>query len=84
VYVAGEEPHLWAAALLCPCGCGEVIHLNLLEDTSPSWKVRKNRDGSITVMPSIWRTKGCHSHFFIRNGHVDWCRLDNRSSSIRT
>jgi hypothetical protein len=80
LYVAGEEPHLWAAAILCPCGCGEVIHLNLLEDATPSWTLRHHRDGSVTVLPSVWRTKGCRSHFFIRNSRIVWCRFEGEGA----
>ena len=83
LYVAGQEPHLWAAALLCPCGCGEVIHLNLLEDASPSWTLRHHGDGYVTLMPSVWRTKGCRSHFFIRNSRIEWSRFDNEVSTSR-
>lgn len=82
LYVAGEE-HMWAAAMLCPCGCGDVIELNLLEQASPCWSVRQHRDGSVTLMPSVWRRKGCCSHFFVRNSRIYWCGFDlgTRSSS---
>ena len=36
LYVIGSGTP-WSAALLCPCGCGELIHLSLLVDDSPSW-----------------------------------------------
>lgn len=81
LYVAGEEPHIWVAAMLCPCGCGDVIELNLLKEASPCWTVRQRRDGSVTLMPSIWRTKGCRSHFLIRNSRIDWCRFENGFTS---
>jgi hypothetical protein len=80
LYVVGEEPHQWAAALLCPCGCGDVIHLNLLLDATPSWVLSKHRHGSVTVLPSVWRTKGCRSHFVIRNGQIHWCRSEDEVS----
>ena len=63
-----------SAALLCPCGCGEVIQLSLLPDDSPSWTVSFDRDGLPTLSPSVWRTKGCRSHFFLRHGRIVWCR----------
>lgn len=83
LYVAGDEHYPWAAALLCPCGCGEVIELNLLEQASPCWSVRKNRDGTVTLIPSVWRTKGCQSHFLIRDSRIDWFRLESESTSRR-
>jgi hypothetical protein len=73
VYLAGEESHLWAAALLCPCGCGERIELNLLPQVRPRWTAQRLPDGTVTLMPSVWRQKGCKSHFFLREGRIDWC-----------
>lgn len=64
----------WSVAILCPCGCGEVIHLSLLDSDSPNWKLSIDSDGLPTLVPSVWRTKGCHSHFFLRHGIVVWCR----------
>jgi hypothetical protein len=79
LYVAGEQPYMWAAALLCPCGCGEVIELNLMELASPRWSVREHRDGSVTLVPSVWRTKGCRSDFLVRHSRIDWCRSNSQS-----
>lgn len=73
VYLVGEEGHLWAAALVCPCGCGERIELNLMPQARPCWSAERRPDGTVTLMPSVWRQKGCKSHFFIREGRVDWC-----------
>jgi hypothetical protein len=64
VYLAGEANHYWGAALLCPCGCGETIQLNLLKEVRPCWKVKRNSKGAVTILPSIWRRNGCKSHFF--------------------
>lgn len=73
VYIAGEGPNVWGAAMLCPCGCGETIELNLLRQARPCWTVTEHEDGSVTLLPSVWRQKGCKSHFFVRHGHIDWC-----------
>ena len=83
LYLAGDTPHLWAAAMLCPCRCGDTIHLNLLEQESPCWSVRFHRDGSVSVTPSVWRTKGCRSHFFIRSSRIEWCFSESLQSSGR-
>jgi hypothetical protein len=74
LYVAGDEHCLWGAAMLCPCGCGDLIQLNLLKEASPYWSVRLSSDRSVSLFPSVWRSKGCRSHFFVRDGRVDWCR----------
>lgn len=72
LYLVGQkEP--WSAALLCPCGCKAVIQLSLLRTDSPKWSFTLNRSGVPTLSPSVWRTTGCRSHFFLRKGSVVWC-----------
>ncbi|MGC2966215.1 DUF6527 family protein [Paraburkholderia aspalathi] len=73
VYLAGEGTNLWGAAMICPCGCGEVIELNLLNQVRPCWSAEEHPDGTVSLAPSVWRQKGCKSHFFLRRGEVEWC-----------
>lgn len=74
VYLVGENGHFWCVALLCPCRCGEVIQLNLVKGTRPLWTFeRESGTDAITLRPSVWRTNGCRSHFFLRAGRVRWC-----------
>jgi hypothetical protein len=91
LYVAGDESHPWAAAILCPCGCGDLVQLNLLHRATPFWRIRHHRNGAVSVLPSICRTKGCRSHFFIRDSRIDWynppalnAARDSRSSGQST
>jgi hypothetical protein len=56
----------------CPCGCNADIYLNLLKDTRPNWSFHISKTRKITISPSVWRTVGCKSHFFIRRGRIDW------------
>jgi hypothetical protein len=72
LYVMGIS-HPWAVAMLCPCGCGSVIQLSLLETDSPRWRLSVDRKGIPTLAPSVYRTQGCKSHFFLRAGRIDWC-----------
>lgn len=58
--------------LLCPCGCGDVISLNLMTSTRPYWSLTRHPDGTLSVMPSVDKTSGCRSHFFIRRSRIDW------------
>lgn len=73
VYIAGEGGHQWFAAMLCPCGCGETLYLNLQSDRRPRWSLTCHSDTMISLSPSVWRQVGCKSHFFFRRGHVRWC-----------
>lgn len=73
VYLVGEGKYLWFVAFVCPCGCEELVQLNLLPDARPRWTIARNPDGTVTISPSIWRVSGCRSHFFLRAGRVEWC-----------
>jgi len=59
VYVVKEDATI---RLLCPCGCGDLIQLSMVEDQRPRWKVENN-----SIVPSIRRVIGCLSHFTITN-----------------
>jgi hypothetical protein len=74
VYLVGDGPEPWSAAMVCPCGCGARIALSLVKEDKPSWKARLSPEGKVTLEPSVWRTKGCRSHFVLRNGRVHWAR----------
>jgi hypothetical protein len=71
IFLVGTPDDPWVAVLQCPCGCGRTIKLNLLKEASPCWSFTA-RGGRITLKPSIWGTSGCRSHFFIRNGRIEW------------
>lgn len=77
VYLCGEGEYLWAAAMICPCGCKEVINLNLLQKVRPQWRVKEHKDGTITLTPSVWRQNGCRSHFIVRQGRIEWFKADS-------
>jgi hypothetical protein len=71
VYAIGENGP-WLATMICPCGCGDLIELSLLELDSPSWKLTLDESNLPTLDPSVCRSKGCCSHFFLRDGEILW------------
>lgn len=72
VYLVQNEDYVWQAVFACPCNCGQLVYLNLINDYSPSWKVVVI-SGKVSVEPSIDRLVGCRSHFFIKEGRTIWC-----------
>ncbi len=72
IYIVGENGFYWMLGFNCPCGCKDIIHLSLLQDTSPKWNFKLNKNDSLSISPSIWRKMGCKSHFFIKNSKVKW------------
>jgi hypothetical protein len=73
VYVLGEGKHRWFVAMICPCGCKTTLQMSLLADAKPKWKLTEHDDGTISLYPSVWRTEGCRSHFFVRHNLIQWC-----------
>jgi Family of unknown function (DUF6527) len=73
LYVLGEKNTPWSTAMLCPCGCKEKIQLSLLKDEHPSWEIYSTELNKTSLKPSIWRQKGCKSHFFFTNNEIIWC-----------
>jgi hypothetical protein len=74
IYIVGEKEHPWLLAFNCPCGCQNVIQLNLLQDANPCWKYKVTKKNKINISPSVWRTTGCKSHFFVCKSKIDWVR----------
>jgi hypothetical protein len=72
LYVIEDTGRPWAAAMACPCGCGQALHMNLIPDTKPVWNLKHESNGTPTLAPSVWRQEGCRSHFFLRRGRIVW------------
>lgn len=73
VYLVREDGMVWQLVMTCPCGCSAIIQLCCLPNTRPRWTYRSERNGSVTLHPSVWRKVGCRSHFFLQNGRIVWC-----------
>lgn len=73
VYLFGMPGNEWFAGFICPCGCGEFIEL-VLEGSSPSWTFSISKGGRPDLSPSIFRSVGCRSHFFLHKGRIRWCK----------
>ncbi len=57
--------------LKCPCGCNDVIPINLDRRAGKSWRLYGGKDKRISLFPSVWRDTGCLSHFIVRNGQIE-------------
>lgn len=66
-----DEGEAWAAVMACPCGCGAVIELLLSNAARPHWTLTVSGDLP-TLHPSVWRSTGCRSHFWVREGRIHW------------
>ena len=57
----------------CPCSCFELISLPLMRPQDPRWRLRVERDGAVTLSPSIRRSASCYSHFWVHSSRISWC-----------
>ena len=73
LYVVQDDGYREQTAMMCPCGCGRVLHMNLLPDERPCWRLTEHGDGTASLHPSVWRKKDCGSHFWFRRGRIEWC-----------
>lgn len=56
----------------CPCGCGEILSINVDRDAGRAWRLLRQGD-TVSLLPSVWRTSGCMSHFILWRNDVWWC-----------
>src|SRR5260221_10970085 len=61
-----------AAVFGCPCGCGEIISVNLDPRTGRAWRLFEQPHAA-SLLPSVWLAAGCRSHFFVWKNDVWWC-----------
>lgn len=54
----------------CPCGCGMEAVMPL-KPKPYGWDYQE-RDGKVTLSPSIANDCPNRAHFFIRNNKIDW------------
>lgn len=74
LYIVHDDGAGWLAVFICPCGCSDNIFLNLLKTDQPKWKIQVDQFQFPNVTPSVWRTAGCKSHFFLRQGSIRWVK----------
>ena len=82
VYLIGDSLSPWSAAFLCPCGCGVVIHLSIIKNDRPTWRVKFHFNGTVTFHPSVWRNRGCKSHFFLQHGKPVWIKNNTTTHPV--
>lgn len=74
ILLIGDDGKPKWAILKCPCGCSEMLHVNLMKSHYPHWELTEELDGNISLSPSLWIDQSrCGSHFFIWHGRIIWC-----------
>ena len=71
VLVERTRPRL--LVLGCPCGCGEILPINLDERAGRAWRLYRDRRGT-SLYPSVWRETGCRSHFIVWRDEISLFR----------
>jgi hypothetical protein len=66
--------------MVCPCGCGDQLTINLDSRSGSAWRFIERR-GKVTLYPSVWRESGCCSHFVLWQNNIylfGWHDFDRR------
>lgn len=73
IFVVRRGGVLRWAMLMCPCGCGDRLTVNLMRTVRPYWQLSlKNATASLS--PSLWVSdRKCGSHFWLIKNGVFWC-----------
>jgi hypothetical protein len=71
--MAREGGEDWCVGMRCPCGCGRTIELLLIREAKPRWDLTLDASGCPSLKPSVWLQGDCRSHFWLRQGRVEWC-----------
>lgn len=69
VFSSAGKPK-WAY-LMCPCGCGAQLALNLMPSHRPVWRIIVRTETDFTIFPSVDSTT-CGAHFWLRSGRIMW------------
>ncbi|WP_247738588.1 DUF6527 family protein [Shimia sp. R9_2] len=79
VAIVRDPKDKWAC-FPCPCGCGEATKLSLNQARRPRWQITIDWLNRPTISPSVRQTSGCRSHYWVRDGSVEWCKDSGRRS----
>jgi hypothetical protein len=77
--VRGTTPR--SIVMVCPDGCGENITVNLDRRIGKAWR-KYERNGNLSVYPSVWRDTGCRAHFIVWNDQILWSGTRDASDKI--
>lgn len=72
LFIIGNEKKFKWLKFRCPCGCGEVQAINLMQSHQPVWSLEFHEDQTVTIYPSVHALK-CGAHFWIRRNQIHWC-----------
>ncbi|MGW8185575.1 MAG: DUF6527 family protein [Candidatus Moraniibacteriota bacterium] len=73
IIIIGDKDNPKWIHLICPCGCGNKISLNLMKSYYPRWKARFNKDNTLSIFPSI-DNASCGAHFWVDHSKVFWAK----------
>lgn len=82
IIVGVEGEYQKWAYFKCPCGCGNQLRLSLSAKDNPCWRVDVTEEGVASIHPSVRQINGCFSHFWLKEGEIDWCH--DTGMAIRT
>lgn len=67
-----KNPDDGMAEMLCPCGCARQLVMHF-SDMPQVWSFELHDDQPASLHPSIHIKEGCHAHFVLSRGEIQWC-----------
>jgi len=71
--VVGTAANPKWALVKCPCGCNQILELNLMRRHYPRWRLTILPNGGFALAPSV-HSLACGAHFWFVDGRVFWAR----------
>lgn len=73
VVLTNDDGEPWSVGMRCPCRCGTRVEVLVDPLAAPHWTVIVDSRNRPTLNPSVWLDGGCRSHFWLREGRIEWC-----------
>jgi hypothetical protein len=68
--IVGTKQKPKSLLMLCPCGCQELLRINLSPAQGKAWRVNYLSDTSMSLYPSVDLDQRCRAHFIVRDNNA--------------
>lgn len=66
IVIIGTKTNPKWLLLNCPCGCNELLRINLSPAMRLAWRINFISDDTLSLYPSVDLESGCKAHFILR------------------
>lgn len=70
IVIVGTKQKPKSLLMFCPCGCQELLRVNLSPAQGRAWRVNFLSDSAMSLYPSVDLDRGCRAHFIVRDNEA--------------